>query len=57
MSQPPYPGQSHQAQPPYQGGQSPYGPDESSYGSGGDNGQAGGFGQGWTPGDGQPGSR
>jgi cell division protease FtsH len=52
----PYPGQSHQGQPPYQGGQSGYGPEDPSYGSG-DNGQAGGYGQGWTPGDGQPGSR
>ena len=25
--------------------------------TGGDNGQSGGYGQGWTPGDGQPGSR
>jgi len=57
--QPPHQAQPHpgQAQPPYAGGQSGYGPEESSRGSGGDNGQAGGYGQGWTPGDGQPGSR
>ena len=56
--QPPHQAQPHpgQAQPPYAGGQSGYGPEESSRGSG-DNGQAGGYGQGWTPGDGQPGSR
>jgi cell division protease FtsH len=51
QSGPPHPGQS-----PYPGGQSANGPEESSYGSGGDGGQTG-FGQGWTPGDGQPGSR
>jgi len=57
--QPPHQAQPHpgQAQPPYAGGQSGYGPEESSRGSGGDNGQAGGYGQGWPPGDGQPGSR
>ena len=56
--QPPHQAQPHpgQAQPPYAGGQPGYGPEESSRGSG-DNGQAGGYGQGWTPGDGQPGSR
>ena len=31
--------------------------EEPTRGSGGDNGQAGGYGQGWPPGDGQPGSR
>jgi cell division protease FtsH len=57
-AQPPYSdGQPHpgQPQPPYPGGQSSYGSEESR--SGGDNGQTGGHGQGWTPGDGQPGSR
>ena len=57
-AQPPYSGgQPHpgQPQPPHPGGQSSYGSEEPR--SGGDNGQTGGHGQGWTPGDGQPGSR
>jgi len=51
--QPPYPG----GQPPYPGGPSSYGAEEPTQRPGGDNGQAGGYGQGWPPGDGQPGSR
>jgi cell division protease FtsH len=54
---PSHSGPSHSGQPPYSGGGQSYGPsEESSYGSGGDSGQTG-FGPGWTPGDGQPGSR
>ena len=51
----PHPDQPHPGQPPYPGGPSSYGSEESR--SGGDYGQPGGHGQGWTPGDGQPGSR